>query len=420
VLAGLTANLVVPARSEPVAAGGGAAGAAERGDAVLRQSRRVFDARALAEAEAAYQEALASEPGSVDALVGLGWVASSRHDFATARGYLEKALSLDPAEHRAHSLLCDGAVERGDYEAALDHAQAALDARPGLDTYSRAAQVLWLTGDARRAGALMDKAAAAGSSDPHDIAWCRAEAALMAFHAGSTLVAGRQAELATSLSPACQRAWLVTGHVMAAKGEASAAIASYLRALEPAPADGGIEARTALVELYRLAGDDAAAEREVRLVEKFAATAPGHQHGEGSGAGVDYRLAKLYADQGRELEKALEIARRAHAANPNVFTTDTLAWCLHLNGHHQEAQDRSREALRHGTPLAEFRFHAGMIEAALGNRQAAQQLLYQALNANPHFHPRFAQLAADRLRELGAAGASPETGTTGSSPGRGR
>jgi hypothetical protein len=80
---------------------------------------------------------------------------------------------------------------------------------------------------------------------------------------------------------------------------------------------------------------------------------------------------------------------------------------LHLNGHHQEAQGRSREALRHGTPLAEFRFHAGLIEAALGHRQAAQQLLYQALNTNPHFHPRLAQAAADKLRELG--GTAPAT-----------
>ena len=55
------------------------------------------------------------------------------------------------------------------------------------------------------------------------------------------------------------------------------------------------------------------------------------------------------------------------------------------------------------TPNADFLFHAGMIYARLGDRPSSQKYLYQALSLNPNFHPAYALLAADTLRELGSA-----------------
>lgn len=53
------------------------------------------------------------------------------------------------------------------------------------------------------------------------------------------------------------------------------------------------------------------------------------------------------------------------------------------------------------TPDAAILFHAGMIEAQLGQWATAQQYLYQALSLNPYFHPRDAVLAAETLKQLG-------------------
>jgi hypothetical protein len=41
-----------------------------------------------------------------------------------------------------------------------------------------------------------------------------------------------------------------------------------------------------------------------------------------------------------------------------------------------------------------------MIFEKLGDRAAARNYLYRALSLNPHFHPRYAQVAAGKLNEL--------------------
>jgi Tfp pilus assembly protein PilF len=59
-----------------------------------------------------------------------------------------------------------------------------------------------------------------------------------------------------------------------------------------------------------------------------------------------------------------------------------------------------REALKLGTRDARLFFHAGLIEARLGNRQAARDYLTRALAINPRFHVLHADIAVQMLREL--------------------
>jgi Flp pilus assembly protein TadD len=77
-----------------------------------------------------------------------------------------------------------------------------------------------------------------------------------------------------------------------------------------------------------------------------------------------------------------------------------LAWALFRNGEFAEAREASRQALRLGTQNAFFHFHAGMIEAALGDRAAAATHLQTALDLNPHFSLRYAAEARDTLAAL--------------------
>ena len=76
---------------------------------------------------------------------------------------------------------------------------------------------------------------------------------------------------------------------------------------------------------------------------------------------------------------------------------------LYKTGQPEAARAAMAEALRLGTRDARLFYHAGMIERALGNPEAAAAYLRQALATNPHFHPRHAAEARRALEALDGA-----------------
>ena len=120
------------------------------------------------------------------------------------------------------------------------------------------------------------------------------------------------------------------------------------------------------------------------------------------GVDTDLEMALFDADHGRDLPRAVARARDGFARYPSVKAADVLAWTLYQSGDYATAQEASREALRLGTEDALMLFHAGMIEARLGETTAAVDLLQRALRLNPHFSVRYAELARETLRGLGA------------------
>jgi tetratricopeptide (TPR) repeat protein len=124
-----------------------------------------------------------------------------------------------------------------------------------------------------------------------------------------------------------------------------------------------------------------------------------------NGVDTDLELALFAADHGgpAEVADAAEQARAEVARRPSVVAHDVLAWTLYRAGDLPAAREASRQALRLGTESAAMRFHAGMIEAALGDRGAAVGHLRAALALNPHFSVRHAPVARATLAELEAA-----------------
>lgn len=371
------------------------------GDALMQKSRESLDPREVASAERAYEKALGLDPQNVQAMLGMAWVHNTEHAFDVGRRFAQDALKIDPKLPEAHALLGDAAVELGDYDAGFEHYQEALDLRPNLSSYSRAAHLLWLTGDTVKAQALMHRAIAAGGPYAENAAWCRAQLALMAFHNGSLMTAERQAEQALSQGPDNPQVLAVMGRIKAAKKEYDPAIEHYERAVAVAPSH---ESLVALGELYALAGRKTEAEETYARVVALHTPGEAHSHGgrehvHASGSG-NAQLARFYADRDRNLDDALREAEAAYRAFPNVYVADTLAWCYFKKGLYDEAKKTIAKALRWKTPDASILFHAGIIYAQAGDREAAKRLLYRALNLNPHFHPRDARLAVSTLKEL--------------------
>ena len=85
------------------------------------------------------------------------------------------------------------------------------------------------------------------------------------------------------------------------------------------------------------------------------------------------------------MEEALDLALTELDSRKDIYGYDAAAWAQYKNGNFKEAQTLMQEALKFDTRDARLYYHAGMIEHALGNDQAARSLLEEALAINPHF-----------------------------------
>jgi tetratricopeptide (TPR) repeat protein len=195
------------------------------GDVFMQKARETFDLSYYARAEAAYRKAIDLNATQVDALAGMAWVESARHEFEQSIDWANRALAVQPDRAYAHGLLGDAAVEMGDYDKAFEHYQKMLDIRPDVSSYSRAAHLLFLTGDVKKAIWLMMKAIAAGAPYAENTAWCRAQLALMQFAEGGYLSASQVLADALAKAPG-------NYHVLAALGKVRAALKDYPAAID--------------------------------------------------------------------------------------------------------------------------------------------------------------------------------------------
>jgi tetratricopeptide (TPR) repeat protein len=115
---------------------------------------------------------------------------------------------------------------------------------------------------------------------------------------------------------------------------------------------------------------------------------------------VSYKqLAWLYARQGIELSRALELARKADGLRPgNASILDTLGWIHFQLGSHAEALERLEQAHAARSDDAVVLYHLAAVQMALGEREASRQRLEQAFAIAQDFQG--AEEARGLLRQL--------------------
>jgi tetratricopeptide (TPR) repeat protein len=364
---------------------------AQLGLAFLQRVRETGDASLYGRAEEAFGEALRRDPEQVDALVGQGMLALSRHDFAGALDWGNEARAINPYRSYTVGILVDAQVELGRYEEALATAQVMVDMRPDLASYSRVSYLRELHGDPAGAIAAMEMAVAAGVPTAEGTLWTQTQLGHLYFNRGDLDTAETTYRQALAWRPDYIYAQAGLARIEAARGHYAEAIAAYQAIVERMPLP---EFVIPLGELYEVTGQAAEAEKQYALVRAI------QQLNAAAGVDVDLELALFDANHGADPAATLEKARAAYGRRPSIYAADVVAWSLYTNGQLTEAWRYSQEALRLGTRDALLHYHAGQIAYAQGDWTAARYHLQEALTINPYFSVRYSSQAMTLLEEL--------------------
>lgn len=363
------------------------------GNAYVQHVRQTGDPTDYGRAEAAFDAALRRSADNVDAIVGKGVLALTRHDFRQALDLGTRAVALAPKRSRVYGVLVDANTELGRYDEALASAQQMIDLRPDLAAYSRVAYQRELHGQMAGAIASMRQAFDASvGTEPENREYLHVLLGDLYLRTGDVTTAGSIYEASLARLP--DFVWAKSGlaRVRAAEGRLDESITLWKQVVDKLPLP---EFVVASGETKEAAGrfDEARKDYELaEVIQRLFAT---------NGVNVDLDLALFRADHGNDSGAAVALARRAYAEQPNVKAADALGWALHAAGSFDEARKYADEALRLGTPYGQFLYHAGIIAKDQGDVAAAKSFLGRALQLDPHFSPLYAPRAQQALTELG-------------------
>ncbi len=361
------------------------------GLAYYQHARETADPSDYGRARQAFDRLIAMDPNDVEALIGEGTISLARHDFAGALAIGQKALALDSHIARIYGVVGDAQVELGRYDEAVQSVQSMVNTRPDLSSYSRVSYQRELHGQLDGAISAMESAVQSGGPATENTEYVRVILGNLWFLKGD--LAKSEASYESSLVHSRDYVFALAGvaRVKSANGDLAGAIDLYQQAADRVPFP---EFLIALGEAQEAAGrtDDSA--RTYRLVRQIEALF------KANGVNTDLDLALFEADHG-DPGTALELARAAYAATPNVKAADALAWALYKNGQLREARQRAEESLRLGSLEPSYQYHAGMIAKAQGDDAWARFWLGESVAANPAWSPLHAPRAAAALAELG-------------------
>jgi tetratricopeptide (TPR) repeat protein len=366
------------------------------GAACLQKARETGDFSFNARAERAINRSLELDPNNIESRILHATLLLAQHRFKEALESARRAERERPRDPVIFGILTDALVELGDYDNARIAADRMLTLRPDVSSYARVSYLRSLYGDGEGAIEAMRAAVrAAGPREPESLAWCRVHLGDELLNAGRIIEAEREYDLALGVFPDYHIALAAKARARIAAGDFTSAIENYKRAQQRVPLP---DTAMALGDLYKKTGREDEANRQYELVEFI-------ERAGAAGTGTYSRQMALFrANQGIDLDEALEAAMRERSLRSDIYTCDTLAWCLLKTGRVEEAKKAIKEAMRLGTRDAQIFYHAGMIYAAAGDRSNAAKHLSRALEINPSFDLLQSGIAKQTLDNIGGQG----------------
>ena len=363
------------------------------GTSLIGLARENGDLDLYPRAESQLRRAVAAAPTDPVAVTALAGALSAQHEFVEARRLIAPLAAERPADLSLQAALVDVQIDLGDYDAALALLEAMVETAPdSVATLSRQARVAALTGDNEAAVGFAREMLLLGADvglRPADAAGLWFQLGFFQYQAGAVDEAETSVRAALTIDPDHGASREFLGKVLVAQGRYEEAADTYEAILAEGPV---ADLHGLLAEVYTALGRDDEAAEQVRLGLALAEDQIGVYPAERR------HLAGFFADH--DPATFLRLMEEDVATREDIGGLDLLAWAQYLNGEVDEAQATMDRALALGTEEATLLFHAGMIEAEVGEPDRARDLLESALDLNPGFDLSDVALARATLADL--------------------
>ena len=368
-------------------------------EAFIQKLRETTDFAYLNRASALVDKMLGADPKSYDAVRLRIEIETHRHNFPKAAELAAELTERNPSDTGSLGMLGDSLMEEGQYDAAGEVYRRMLELAPNLTSYNRVAYHDFVTGNSGQALSWMNLAVQSGSPVPENLAWCLVEFGDMLFKAGYTQQAHTIYDRALETLPGYHRAYAALGRFYATTGEYQRAVENFKKAQDVIPLP---DYAAALEVLYRKSGKSAEAAKQRQLLDVI------DKLGAANGEKGNRMLAVVFADENRNLDRALQLAQGELETRKDVYTYDALSWVLYRAGRQKEAEEASAKAMAMNTPEPMFYYHAGVIAIASGRAAEGKAMLEKALSLNPNFAFPQADDARQRLAVDVARATNPQ------------
>ena len=343
--------------------------------ALSRRARETSDVKFYSEAEAALQKSFEISPGNFDGERIHVWLLLGKHEFAQALPEATKLNKKMPDDVMVYGFLTDANVELGNYKAAEDACQWMLNLRAGnLPGVTRAAYLRELFGDVEGSLDLMNMAfQSTPPTQAEDGAWILTQMAHLNLTIGNLDKSEKLLHQALAMFSGYHYALGNLAKVRIQQKRYGEAVQLLQQRYQAAPH---------AENLYDLAGALQLAGRTDEAKTAFAEFERKSLLETNRADNSNHELIFYYADHANDPAKAMEVANREIARRHDVFTLDSYAWALYVNGQYAEARKQIETALAVGIRDAKMFRHAGEIALKAGDRPAAERYLREAAELN--------------------------------------
>jgi len=340
--------------------------------ALSRRARETSDVKFYAQAEEALQKSFEVSPDNFDGRRIQVWLLLGKHEFAAA---LDAAKNLNrkmPDDVMLYGFLTDANVELGNYKDAETSAQWMLDLKPGnIPGLTRAAYLRELYGDIEGSLELMNMAYdSTPPSEVEDGAWIVTQMAHLNLAIGKIDEAEKLSQRALVMFPGYHYALGNLAKVRIQQKRYDEAVELLKQRYQAAPH---------AENLYDLAQALQSAGKTDEASKAFADFENKSLLESNRADNSNHELIFYYADYANRPEKALDVAKRELERRHDIFTLDSYAWALCVNGQYPEAQKQMERALAIGIRDAKIVRHAGEIALKSGDHGAAERYLHESV-----------------------------------------
>jgi tetratricopeptide (TPR) repeat protein len=363
----------------------------------LQRGRLTGDVQTYLQAAAAADQAVSLAPADRPARTLAAGIHYATHDFAAAEQAASTLVTERPNDPGPLAVLGDAQLELGEYAGATTtYGRLATTSPDAAAASVRQARLAFIQGrvpDADRLASAAKAEAAASAFGDIGLGYYTVFKGQLDLDRGLYTDAAAQYQQALQEAPGYHIALAGLARTRAAQGRTEDAIDLYQQAIAVVPQPDYL---ANLGDLYHLTGQDALAKEQYGTIEVIATLAAINQQL------YNRQLAMYYADHDLKVDEALRLTTAELSVRKDVYGYDAQAWALYKNGRFEEARVASLQAVSQQTPDAKLWYHAGLIDQALGNHDAARAELRRALTISPAFDPLQAPKARAALTELGA------------------